>query len=290
MHRSPRTNAEAASLSQWFGLPGFLSWGSAARRRTAGARAGSSILLGTLAVIAMAGLAGCGGSSSISKSSTPQVTVAITKAAPATMALSTSTTKSTATIAATVSNDKSGSGVVWTTSCSFIFCGSTNLAYSGTAASGADVIYTAPTQSPGGSVTLTVRSVANKEAVATTTVTLPANDTLAFTEFPSGSITANTSTSIEAYATGVYGNDSIVYSVSCASTLTGGCGHFGTSGTSVTNDNYSGDDVSYTAPATVPSDGKVTITATLADDAAATVSATIPISAAPVSPVEFEPL
>jgi hypothetical protein len=218
-------------------------------------------------------IAGCGGGSSKSSGNSggdagnvQQISVALSTAPPASL-----NTGATATIAATVVNDSANKGVTW--SCApASACGSFNPAQT---ASAAATTFTAPANAPqGGSVTITATSVSDpmKSASATVSITVPIS--VNFSVAPPASLQTGATAVIAAVVQPAPNVPGPAMTWSCAPA--NACGSFSSTQTG------SGQPTSYTAPATVPQKGQVTITATSTQDPTKSVSATVSIGA-PVS-------
>jgi hypothetical protein len=122
-----------------------------------------TILMSSIAAIAFAAAA-CGGGGS-NPPTPPPISVVLSTAPPASI-----TVGQAASVAATVSNDSSNSGVNWSVTCGASECGRFN---PGTTAGGAATTYTAPANVPtGGSVTIVATSVADGTATASASVTI----------------------------------------------------------------------------------------------------------------------
>lgn len=203
------------------------------------------VLLGLMLVV----LCGCGGSSSNSPNS--QVQIVFWSAPPASLQVG-----ATANVAAKVSNDPSNAGVTWSCapsdSCGTFSPATTMSAYSTT--------YTAPVTAPsGGSVTITATSLADS-SVSTTSTSIsltPVPISVIYVGDPPPSILPPSSTlSVNALVS----NDDANAGVTWSCVPLGSCGSFGSTTTpSLTPDLY-------TAPATAPANGQVTITATSITD------------------------
>lgn len=200
---------------------------------------------------------------------TPLVISIAISATDATVAVNTSVM-----FTATVQNDSSGRGVSWSlaqggTACS-PGCGSVGPT---TTPSDAPVTYTAPTTvPPNPTVTLTATSVADpsKSALATLTITLPS---IVISVSPSSVLLGvNLTQEFTATVQNDPANKGVTWSLNQnGSACSASCG------TLSATSSPSGTPITYTAPATVPSD-PVSIIATSVADAAATVGASITIT------------
>jgi hypothetical protein len=189
------------------------------------------------------------------------VSVAMTTAPPASMQ-----TNTTASVAATVSNDSASQGVTW--SCApNASCGTFTPAQT---ASAAAATYTAPANVPGGgSVTITATSVSDTTKNATANVAMTAPPiSIAITTAPLPSMQTNAT----AIAAATVSNDSANKGVTWSCTPSASCGSFSPAQTA------SGAATTYTAPANVPGGGNATITATAVSDVTQTASATVAIT------------
>ncbi len=164
-------------------------------------------------------------------------------------------------------------GVKW--SCTPVgACGSFNPTQT---LSGNPTTYTAPSTVPsGGTVTVTATSVSDPAVNASAVITITAQQgiTVTFNPQPPSSVQINSQTPITADT-----NDSNGVKWSC--TPVGACGSFNPTQTT------SGNPTTYTAPATIPNGGTVTVTATSVTDPNAFASAQITITA-PIT-VTFNP-
>ena len=145
-------------------------------------------LLSIIAGIFCLSLCGCGGGGSSARVPTPQISVAISQAPPASVPLG-----GAAFIAATVTNDPVNAGVNWNVECSYVNantgtseCGTVT----GHTASGANATYTAPSNSPGGPTTIYARSATNSAVAATATVNIPGNLSISWTQPPPSNMQA----------------------------------------------------------------------------------------------------
>jgi hypothetical protein len=232
-------------------------------------------------------LAGCVGN--VSRTSTPTPTPPVTTPA---IAVSVSPTAATVQVGAmqaftaTVSNDSQSKGVTW--ALSGASCGPPGACgtLSGTSsASGAAVMYTAPTSLPSSpTITLAATSVADNTKSAAVAVTLTA---------PSPAISVNVSPSTASVQVGgtqmfsaILQNDSQNKGVSW--TLSGASCTGSACGTVSPTSSVSGAPVTYTAPPAAPS-GPVTLTATSVADSTKSSAAAIIVNAPPAIMVTLSP-
>jgi len=132
-------------------------------------------------------------------------------------------------------------------------------------ASGASTTYTAPASSPsGGMVTITASSVTDGTKSASATVTIPGLSVVLSTPPPSSLAAAGTAT-----VTDTLSSDTAAKGVTWSCAPAGTCGSFNPTSTA------SGVSTTYTAPASPPSGGKVTITASSVADSTKSASATV---------------
>ena len=229
-----------------------------------------SFLAILLTVILGAGSSGCGGGSASSQMQPPPLTVSMS---PATATVQEGLTQK---LTATVNNDPTNQGVIWTVSCGIASgCGSLSAMSS---LSGAPVIYTAFSNTAlnnSAIVTVTATSVADttKSAVAAVTIPVPPNvsvlPVMGLTHVNASiQIAENSTDSLTLSIAGCTGGASACGSLYLVSTQ-GGCGYC-----------YN----LYTAPAAVPPGGQVSVVATSTTDP--TISATATVV---VSPINFAP-
>jgi hypothetical protein len=212
-----------------------------------------------LASLALTVISGCGGGSSSGPSPTPlPISVSLSATPPASLA-----TGATANVSATVLNDSAGKGVTW--SCTpAAACGTFNPT---STASGAATVFTAPATAPaGGSVTITATSTTDGTKFASAVVTFLVSISLGTA--PPASLQASGTANVSALVTNDPGSLGVAWS--CAPS--GSCGSFNPSSTT------SGGVTVYTAPATVPAGGNVTITATSVTDNTKNTNQTITIT------------
>lgn len=138
-----------------------------------------------------------------------------------------------ATLGATVTGDSTNAGVDWTASCGSSVSGACGTFNPATTSSGSTTTYTAPSSLPSTNpVTIAATShaynlnpslVANA-ATGNTTITAPAS--IAFTEQPPASITANGTATVSAYVTNdAASGGGVIWTVQCGNTTDGACGY-----------------------------------------------------------------
>ena len=174
----------------------------------------------------------------------------------------------TASIAATLINDMTASGVTWTVACGSSACGAFN-----PTTSPSQTTYTAPATVPaGGAVTITVTSVADptKSASARVAITPPpgGGGPVSVSVLPANvSVTVAPGSAHTTKVTALVANDpkaaGVDWSVSCQASS---CGSF-------TAHTASGSPMTYAGPTTMPAGGTVTITATSTTDPTKSASA-----------------
>jgi hypothetical protein len=172
-------------------------------------------------------------------------------------------------VSVTVTNDPANLGVDWSLSCTGGACGSISPSHT---SSGATTTFTAPANiPPGNTVTITAAATAEPTLtiMGTVTITLPTDVQITLNEAPPSTLSPNGEATVAATVTNDPTNAGVNWTVTCESSS---CGSFSSTHTS------SGETTIYTAPATVPTGGTVTITATAAADVTKTVSATVTIS------------
>jgi hypothetical protein len=193
---------------------------------------------------------------------------------------STLTVASQATLAAKVTGDPSYLGVDWTATCgSAGACGSFNPAHT---ASGVATVYTAPAAIPtGGQVIITATSSAastttpaNQASALTTIVAL--SPSLSWTQTAPTSMTATTQAPVSATVANDVDSDGVSWSVTCGSTVAGGCGWISPVQTA------SGATAIYTAPPVTTTGTSVTVTAASVAKPSITISSN-PIAINPVT-------
>lgn len=191
------------------------------------------------------------------------IVVTMSSTPPTSMAVS-----ATANLAAVLTNDTNNMGAQWSVSCGSSDCGSFTPAQT---ASGASTTYTAPAKSPsGGTVTIKASSIANAADAKSATISiLP----IAVSVSP---VTFTVAASGSAAFTAAVTNDVKKSGVTWSCSPSGSCGSFSSASTA------SGVATTYTAPATAPTGGVVTITATSATDGTTSASSLTTISASAV--------
>jgi hypothetical protein len=220
------------------------------------------LLLVTLACLA---LAGCGGgSSSAGGGGTQSISVAFSGTLPTSLNVG-----ATANLSAAVANDASAKGVNWSCAPS-LACGSFNPP---STTSGGMTTYTAPTTVPaGGSVTITAISVSDGTKSTSQSVTIAGAQISITTQAPA-TMPVGATAPVAATTVNDPANPSVNWS--CTPSLL--CGTFSPSSSG------SGVAATYTAPATVPAGGTVTIIASSVTDPSKTASETVTISALAIS-------
>jgi pimeloyl-ACP methyl ester carboxylesterase len=185
----------------------------------------------------------------------------------------------TAPFTATVTDDPSKNGVIWTVSCSATSCGS--VSPTGTA-SGTATTYTAPSTPPSGdlAVTIAATSVTNSGASASATANVKAIQ-VSVTP-PSALLPPSTSLQITPTVTYDPNNQGVSWAltqngIACAPT----CGSVAPSSTP------SGSPATYTVPANLPSNPAVTITAASLTSPANTAAVAITLTAGSVQIVPY---
>ncbi len=242
----------------------------------------SVVPIGTAIVIAATVTSNPSQSSSVTLTVTPlSIAVQLTIAPPASLNVN-----ATAPVAAQVTNDPAGAGVIWTATCGGAACGSFNPPQS------LSTTFTAPSAVPaGGTVTITATSLTDttKSASATLTITSPSSENPIAVSISPVSTYAQTmgaahTTQFTAFVANDVANAGVDWTVSCGAANCGGVNPTHTpSGVSTT----------FSAPSAVPAGGTVTITATSTTNPTVSASATaniitatpivVSISAAPPS-------
>jgi hypothetical protein len=171
-------------------------------------------------------------------------------------------TNATANVSATVTNDPNVPplGVDWALACTGSGgspCGSLSVTHT---ASGGSVVYTAPSTVPSGgsggvTITATATAAPNPSVSGTVTI-LPPN--VAITVTAGSPLDAGSAEQVSAVVTGDTTSAGVSWSASCTQTAGAGCGTFNP----VSSPGSNNPTTSYTAPASVPTGGTVTITAT----------------------------
>jgi hypothetical protein len=205
--------------------------------------------------------------------------VAFTSVVPATLLVNTPLQ-----LVTQVTNDPLNAGVAFSATCGSSSCGSFNPATSATG----DSIYTSPSVVPPGStVTITATSLTDtsKSASATVTITTPVLPPAVTVSVVPSSLYVQTSGSVHTvHFTAIVDNDpqaeGVDWTLQCAAKV---CG-------TITAHTASGSAATYTAPATVPPGGSVTVTATstanptVSAPATADISKTAPIAVTITTP------
>lgn len=179
----------------------------------------------------------------------------------------------TTTLTAVVANDPTNSGVTWScTPLPLSACGSFSPLTS--TGSTATTTYTAPAAIPsGGSVTITATAVQSASASASAVITITNTISVSFNPAPPISLKPGFTTTLTAVVVNDSTNSGVTWS--CTPLPLNACGSFNpatsTGSTAITT---------YTAPATIPSGGLVTVTATAVQSASASASANIAITTA----------
>lgn len=196
------------------------------------------------------------------------------------------TTGSQATLAATVTSDNNNLGVNWTATCgSAGACGSFNLVPPHTA-SGGQIIYTAPSAIPTGSVvTITASSPAStpSDPAFSTTTIVAQPPSLAFQQSPPAALTSATAAPVSATVTNDVAPAGVTWSVQCGSTVAGGCGWIAPIHTA------SGATATYTAPPVTSRGTSVTIAAASTADPKVSITAPVTINPSTTLSVDFIP-
>ena len=204
---------------------------------------------------------------------TAPIVVTMSTAPPATL-----TETSSATLVAKVAGDTTG--VDWTATCgSAGACGSFNPAHT---ASGVATLYTAPAAIPmGGQVVITATSSASSSttpanyASAPTTI-VAQSPSLTWGQTLPGSMPATTQAPVSATVANDVDSDGVFWSVTCGSTVAGGCGWISPVQTA------SGATAIYTAPPVTTTGTSVTVTAASVAKPSITISSN-PIAINPVT-------
>lgn len=200
----------------------------------------------------------------------PPISIAFSAPAPP----ATLQTNSAVSLNATLINDVTSAGADWTVSCAGTgaACGSLSSAHTPDSGSVVSNVYVAPATVPGGGgyVTITVTASADKtkSASATIQITTPPV-TVTFSQIPS-TVPAGSTASMTATVANDPSNKGVTWSVSCSSSS---CGSFNPTATA------SGAATTYTAPATAPTGGTVTIKATSLANGAVSVTSAVSITA-----------
>ncbi len=165
-------------------------------------------------------------------------------------------TAHTTQFTAFVINDTADAGVDWTVNCEATNCGGVNPAHT---ASGTKTNFSAPTTVPaGGTVTITATSTTDPTVSASATANIVTTPPIvvSISAPPPSSLSVTTTATLSANVVSDTSNLGVDWTANCSSP--GNCGSFNLSPAHTA----SGDPIVYTAPATVPTGGVVTITAT----------------------------
>jgi hypothetical protein len=161
-------------------------------------------------------------------------------------------------LTAIVGNDPAAAGVDWSLSCGASSCGSFGGSAKTHTASGVSVTYTSPSSVPsGGTVTITAASTTNPAVSASATATILTTEPIVVTmsSAPPAALSAGAQATLAATVASDSKNLGVNWTASCGGT--GGCGSFNLSPAHTA----SAGKIVYTAPASVPPGGLVTITA-----------------------------
>jgi sugar lactone lactonase YvrE len=159
--------------------------------------------------------------------SSPVINVTMIRTVPASLAEG-----KTATLSATVTGDSTNAGVDWTAACGSSTPGACGTFNPATTNSGSTTTYTAPSSLPPvNPVVITATShahnlnpaLAANAATADTTITAP--ESIAFTEQPPASVTANSQVAMSATVTNDTTPGGITWTVQCSNTAAGACGY-----------------------------------------------------------------
>ena len=177
-------------------------------------------------------------------------------------------------------------GIVWSVTCGSAGSGACGSFSADTTSSGGPTVFTAPSTIPSGAV-VTITAALNgtvpaNSAVATTTITAPA-PTITFTGQPPADLTTLGQATLSATVNNDVLPGGVTWTLTCASTVPGGCGSILPSQTA------DGAATIYTAPP-VPLPSGVTITAASTGfPSVSTSSAPVTITASTVVAVQFVP-
>ena len=177
---------------------------------------------------------------------------------PSSVYLATSGPAHSTSLTAIVGNDPAAAGVDWSLTCGASSCGTLNASGKAHTASGTPVTYVGPSAiPPGGTVTITAKSTTNPaiSAQVTATILTSAQIIVAMSSAPPAVLTTGTQATLAATVTPDPNNLGVNWTASCGGT--GGCGSFNLSPAHTA----SAGKIVYTAPASVPPGGLVTITA-----------------------------
>lgn len=222
--------------------------------------------------------------------------ITITPGTQASVAFSTPPTSpalagATENIIATVSNDPNNEGVDWTVTCNNSAgggCGTFNPGAPAHTASGAVMVYTAPSQVPAAGLQVTIQAAptANPSAAisASVTVNTPALS-ITFTEQPPTSLVVGATAQMSANVLNDNANppNGVNWSVSCTAATGGNCGSFSVSPAHTADKAV----ITYTAPAVIPANNSVTITATSSADSTKFVSQNVTIQPSTATTLTF---
>jgi len=266
------TNDSAAAGVDWSLSCNASSCGTLNGSKTAHTASGVAVSFVSPSTAPSSGTVTITAASTTNQAITAPVTAYVTSTTPIVVTTSTAppttlTTGSQATLAAKVANDQNSLGVDWTASCgSAGACGSFSPTHT---ASLGTTVYTAPAAVPsGGLVTITASSSAttpSNPAISYTTIVVQP-PSLAFTQSPPSTIVATAQASVSATVTNDVNSDGVSWTVSCGSTLDGGCGWISPVKTA------SGALAVYTAPPVTSTGTSVTITATSVADTSVSIS------------------
>ncbi|MEI9978447.1 MAG: hypothetical protein WDN23_05500 [Edaphobacter sp.] len=182
----------------------------------------------------------------------------------------------TARLAAQVTNDPVGAGVIWTATCGSVACGSFNPTVSGNTAAATNTIYTAPATVPSGdTVTITATSLTDTTRSASAMLTItgpppppPPPQPIAVTILPSTVYVQKTGPGRSATLTALVSNNpaagGVDWTLSCS---TSNCG-------SISSHTASGAPATFQNSSNVPVDGTITVTAKSTSDPTKSTSAT----------------
>jgi hypothetical protein len=182
----------------------------------------------------------------------PSITVSIL---PANIYVQKAGAERSALLTAIVSNDAAFAGIDWTVSCSTSSCGSIS---SHTASGAAATFQNSSTVAVGGTITITAKSTTDPTKSATATATVVTDQPIAVKISTAPPAKLSTGAQATLVATASPGTDGMNWTAVCGGT--GACGTFNLSPAHTANNGP----IVYTAPATVPNGGVVTITASSA--------------------------
>ena len=165
-------------------------------------------------------------------------------------------------LTAIVGNDPAAAGVDWSLSCGASSCGTLNGSTKTHTASGVSVSYVSPSSvPPSGTVTITAASTTNPAVSASATATISTTTTpivVTMTSAPPAALVTGAQATLAATVPSDPNNVGMNWTASCGGTS--GCGSFNLSPAHTA----SAGKIIYTAPASVPTGGLVTITASSA--------------------------